>query len=106
MKSPKESHHKDANDTKDVEHGSIPPLGRQLRHLVDNTEKSQYSSHEIRNMSKSLISPRTVGYGIHMTASLIEKLTSTDENKNDGEISLEDHDSDETNAGQIIIPSS
>ena len=57
-------------------------------------------------MRKSLISPRTVGYGIHMTASLIEKLTSTDENKNDGEISLEDHESDETNAEQIVIPSS
>ena len=41
VKSPKEPHHKDADDTKDVEHGSIPPLGRQLRHLVDNTEKSQ-----------------------------------------------------------------
>ena len=106
MKSPKEPHHKDADDTKDVEHGSIPPLGRQLHHLVDNTEKTQYSSHEIRNMRKSLISPRTVGYGIHMTASLLAKLTPADENEHDGEDSLENHEIDETNAEQVIVPGS
>ena len=85
MKNPKTPHHKDADDTKDVEHGSIPPLGRQLRHLVDNIEKTKYSSNKIQNMKKSLISPRTVGYGIHMTASLIAKLTSANENDHDGE---------------------
>ena len=106
MKNAKEPHHKDDDDTKDVEHGSIPPLGRQLRHLVYNTERSQYRIHKIRNMSKSLISPRTVGYGIHMTASLLAKLTPAGENEYDGEDSLENHEIDETNAEQIIVPGS
>ena len=91
-KDPKESHHKDDNDTRDAEHGSISPLARQSRYLVDKTGRSQYSSHRIRNMSESLISPRTVGYGVHMTASLIKGLTSTNENKNEGETSVEDHE--------------
>ena len=51
-----------ANDTKDVEHGGIPPPGRQLHPPVDSTEKTQYSNHEIRNMEKSVVFPRTVGY--------------------------------------------
>ena len=57
-------------------------------------------------MRKSLISPRTVGFGIHMTTSLIAKLTSADENEHDWENSLENHEIDETNTEQIIVPGS
>ena len=41
------THHEETDNTKGVEQGSIPPLGRQLHHPVDNTEKIQYSNHEI-----------------------------------------------------------
>ena len=54
-------------------------------------------------MSESLISPRTVGYGIHMTASLIAKLTPAGEYEHDREDSLENHEIDETNAEQVIV---
>ena len=44
-----------------------------------------------------------MGYGIHMTASLLAKLTPADENEHDGEDSLENHEIDETNAEQVIV---
>ena len=61
---PKESHRKVDSDTRDAEHGGIPPRCRQSRYLVDNKGISQYSSHRARNMNDSLIPPRTVGYGM------------------------------------------
>ena len=57
-------------------------------------------------MRKSKESPRTVGYRLRMSASFLAKLIPAGEKEHDGEDSLDNHEIDETNAEQVIVPGS
>ena len=103
---PKEAHRKVDNNMREAEHGDTSPHYRQPLYLADNKRIYQYSSHRARNRSGTLMPSRTMGYGTRTTASLIEKLTSTEDDEYEEDTTVENHENNETRAERIIVPSS